>query len=307
MRHFISLLFAFVLFAFAVSARAADPALEAKAAAIKARADAAMDARHYDEAIAGYTEAYETFPDPALLYNRSRAHEARGEYPDAYADLDKFGTTASPELRARVPRLNELLTELKGKIATFQLTCNVPGARVLLGGRELGTTPLAPIKVNAGKAKLEILAEGQFPWTKDVELLGGGNVSIEAVLKPKASNGVLAIKSSPSAILVQVDGQPFGRTPTEGVLGAGTHQVAASADGYLDFTSQVVIAPGATKDLSIDLSRKKTILTSPIFWTIVGVVVVGAAVGITLALVLERPADQGEGFEPNQVGAPLRW
>jgi hypothetical protein len=306
MRKLFTLLLTFALFTVTLTALAADPTPEAKAAALKARADAAMDARHYDEAIAGYTEAYQTFPDAALLYNRSRAHEARGEYPDAYADLEKFGATAGPELKARVPRLNELLSELKGKIATFQLTCNVNGARVLLGGRELGATPLAPIQVNAGKAKLEILAEGQFPWQRDLELTGGGTVSVDAVLKPKATNGVLAIKSDPVA-LVKVDGQPFGRTPTEGVVGAGTHQVDATADGYVDFSSQVVVDAGATKQLTLDLHRKKTLLTSPWFWTIVGVVVVGAAVGVTLALVLERSADRGDGFEPNQIGAPLRW
>lgn len=72
-----------------------------KAAELKAQADAAMDAHHYDDAIAGYSAAYAADPNPAFLYNRGKAHEARGEYPEAVADLETFRDKASPDLRAR--------------------------------------------------------------------------------------------------------------------------------------------------------------------------------------------------------------
>ncbi len=305
--------FFFVLFALllvAVPAFAApppEPTPEARAAELKSRADVAMDQRHYDDAIAIYTQAYEVFPDPALLYNRSRAHEARGEYPDAFVDLEKFSNTASPELRGRVPRLTDLLLELRNKITTFELTCNVAGARVLVAGKELGVTPLAPTRLNAGKVTVEIIAEGQYPYKRDIEMKGGGSTTLDAVLQPKASNGILAITSIPTGALINVDGKPFGRAPTEGVLPAGTHQVMATADGYLDTPTQAVVAAGATRDVTVTLDRKASVLRSPWFWTVVGVVVVGAAVGITVALLTERAPDQGEGFTPGQISAPLRW
>lgn len=284
----------------------AGPTPEARAAEIKAKADAAMDAHHYDEAIAGYTEAYAVFPDPALLYNRSRAHEARAEYPDAFADLEAFANAASPELRSKVPRLTDLLLDLRQRVATFELACNVAGARVLVAGKEVGTTPLKPLKLNAGKVTVEILAEDQFPYKKELELKGGGSTALDAVLVAKATNGILAIRSTPSGAYVTVDGTAFGRAPTEGTLPAGTHQLMLHADGFEDTPTQAVVAAGARRELDVAL-HKKTILASPWFWTVVGVVVVGTAVGITAAFLIEKGASTGDGFTPGQVAGPLRW
>jgi hypothetical protein len=284
----------------------AGPTPEAHAAELKATADRAMDAHHYDEAIAGYTEAYGVFPDPALLYNRSRAHEARAEYPDAFDDLEKFANTASPELRSKVPRLTDLLLDLRQRVATFELVCNVAGARVLVGGKEIGTTPLKPIRLNAGKVTIEILAEDQFPYKKELELKGAGSTSLDATLVAKASNGILSIRSLPTGAFVSVDGKPFGRAPTEGTLPAGTHQLVLHADGFEDSPTQAVVAAGARRELDITL-HKKSILTSPWLWTVVGVVVVGTAVGVVAALLIEKGAGTGDGFTPGQVAGPLRW
>ena len=285
----------------------AEASPEARAAELKTKADAAMDGRHYDDAIAIYSQAYQVFPDPALLYNRSRAHEARGEYPDAYADMEKFANTASPELRARVPRLTDLLLELRNKISGFELTCNVAGARVLVGGKEVGATPLPAMKLNAGKVTVEILAEGQYPYKREVDLKGGGSASLDAVLQPRATNGILLVKSAPDGAMIDVDGKPFGRAPTEGVLGAGTHSVVANAEGYLTASTQAVVVAGASKEVQVSLSRKSSLVRSPWFWTVVGIVVVGAAVAIAAAVLIERAPDEGSGFEPGQIAAPLRW
>lgn len=61
---------------------------------------------------------------------------------------------------------------------------------------------------------------------------------------------------------------------------------------------------GDRRELSLS---RRSILKSPWFWTVMGVVVVGAAVGITAAVVHERRADSGSGFSPGQVAAPLTF
>lgn len=284
----------------------AGPTPEARAAEIKAKADAAMDAHHYDEAIAGYTEAYSVFSDPALLYNRSRAHEARAEYPAAFADLETFANTASPELRSKVPRLTDLMLDLRQRVSTFELVCNVAGARVLVDGREIGTTPLKPIQLNAGKVTVEILADDQFPYKKELDLKGGGSTSLDAPLVSKATSGILSIRTLPAGAFVTVDGKPFGRAPTEGALPPGTHQLLLHADGFEDTPTQAIVAAGARRELELSL-HKKSILTSPWFWTVVGVVVVGTGVSVAAALLIEKGAGTGDGFTPGQVAGPLRW
>lgn len=302
-----ALFFSHVAFA-APAPPATDPTPEERAAQIKAEADAASDAHHYDDAIAGYTKAYSIFPDPALLYNRSRAHEARGEYPEAFEDLDAFANSASPELRKKIPRLTELLVQLRLKITTLELSCNVSGARVLLDGHELGTTPLPPTKVNAGSATLEIVAEGDFPYKRTIDLKGGGSISVDATLNAKASFGVLSVATTPAGATLTVDDKSFGAAPTEGTIPVGTHAVVAHLDGHQDVTTRVVIEAGQRRGLDLTLPPKKTILSSPFFWGAVGVVLAATVVVISVAALTEKSAGNGDGFTPSQVSGPLlKW
>ena len=219
--------------------------------ALKARGDAAMDAHHYDDAISAYTRAYETSSDPVFLYNRGRAHEARGEYVLAFDDLDRFKKTAAPDLRARVPKLDQLLADVSSRVSTLELTCSVEGARVLVAGREIGTTPLPATRLAAAHAILEIVAEGHAPYKKEIDLRGGATTIIDATLTARA-----VLRPLP-----EIEQRPATATKRSGVL------------------------------------------ASPIFWTVVGVVVIGGVTAGVLAATIERGADVGT-FSPGQVHGP---
>jgi hypothetical protein len=295
-------LIAVLLHARASAAQTPDPK---RAAELKAQADAAMDAHHYDDAIAGYTRAYETDPNPAFLYNRGKAHEARGEYPQAVEDLETFRDKASPELRAKVPLLQQLIGELEMKVAKVELTCRVDGARVVVGGRVMGVTPLQPFRVNAGKTTVEVLAEGQLPYKRDIELKGGATTAIDIPLMPRTTEGQLAVRTTPTGATILVDERPFGTSPTEGIVQSGNHKVLAHLAGLDDVTTQAVVEPGGRREVELVLRKQsKSMFASPWFWTIAGVIVAGAVVGITLPLVLERGPDNGMGFSPGRVSGP---
>src|SRR5262245_14749543 len=90
----------------------------ARAAELKKQGDVAIDSMRYGEAVDAYSKAYALAKDPALLYNRGRALQALGDFPGALEALEGFDATASAELKARVPRLNALLTEVRAKVAT---------------------------------------------------------------------------------------------------------------------------------------------------------------------------------------------
>ncbi len=67
-----------------------------------------------------------------------------------------------------------------------------------------------------------------------------------------------------------------------------------------------MVVAGERKELMVQL-EKRGIVSKWWFWAGVGaVVVVGGAV-ITYAVLTERPAPQGDGFQPGQLSAPLRW
>src|SRR5256885_10524495 len=114
----------------------------ARAAELKTRGDEAMDSGHAVEALAAYVEAASLSKDPALLYNRGRAHWALGHYVEALADLTAFDVEAPRELRARVPGLMRMISELKKRVATVVVNCDVTWATVRLRGHVVGVCPL---------------------------------------------------------------------------------------------------------------------------------------------------------------------
>src|SRR5207248_407972 len=121
----------------------------------------ALLAGHAAEAVQLFSEALRIRPEPTTLYNRARAYQWLGNYPGALDDLEAFARDASPELKARVRNLDELMADVRTHVSTLELTCNVEGAQVRIGDRSLGVTPLpAKVRVNAGPQLVEISKEG---------------------------------------------------------------------------------------------------------------------------------------------------
>jgi hypothetical protein len=281
---------------------------EDPAAALKRQGDEAMDALRYDDAIAAYTRAYELSGMPAAVYNRGRVHQARGEYVLAVDDIERFAHDATPELRSRVPELETLLAELKAKIASVTITSNVQNARILVRSVEVGTTPLqAPLRLDAGRARIELVAGGYRPYVQDLDLAGGKAITIDATLAPVSDRGILAVRSTPVSGAVTVDGRVVGDAPIEVQLPAGTHRISMHRDGYEDASTSAVLEVGERKEVALRLESTPTVFGRWWFWTGVGIIVAGGAV-LTYALLTEKSADKGDGFEPQQTSAPLmRW
>jgi hypothetical protein len=275
-----------------------------RAADLKRQGDAAMDALRYAEALSAYQEAYALSREPALLYNKGRALQALDRYPEALAELERFSKEAPTELRARVPRLDELIAEVRGRVATVSIVCEVSGARVLVRDKHVGMTPLGgPLKLTSGDAVVEVSAEGYEPFRRRLKLPGGGSLQIVAQLQSKENTGTLLVRSPTEGARVAVDGKPVGQVPAEALLPAGSHTVLVSRDGFEDSETSVVIQPGGRREIEVTLSSGGPITSKWWFWTGVGVVVAGG-VAVTWALLTERSPDQGD-IAPGRVSAPI--
>lgn len=283
----------------------ADTVAEERAATLKKKGDAAMDALQYSDAVAAYAEAYEAGKDPAVLYNKGRALQALGQYPEALVELERFRTEASAELKAKVPKLDALIAEVRARVSTLAVTCTVPGARVMVRDRVVGTTPLdKPVALVAGKAKLEILADGYFPYAKELDLPGGGTLSVDAALVKKSSHGFLVVTSPVAGASVFVDGKPAGSVPLEVSLPSGSHVVIVRREGYDEAESRTEVVPGERRSVTVDLAKKSGLTSKWWFWTGIGVVVV-SGVAVTAALLTEKSPSSGDSFQPSRVSGPL--
>lgn len=279
-------------YAQATSPKAATKADKTEAAKLKKDADALMDQDRYVDALALYARAYELTGDPALLYNQGRALEATGEYGEALDKLERFEKEAGPTLRAKVPGLHDLITDLRGRLATIVVTTNAPGARLLVRDKAAGTIQKEiRIRTRSGTATIEVVAEGYVPFKKDVELTPGSVLKVDAQLALKKSDALLVVRSRPSADIA-VDGKAIGRAPLELRLPPGSHTLVASSEGHQSEKVDMTLALGDRREVDIDLRKQGGILSRWWFWTAAGVVVAGG-VGTYLALTIERNPTPG--------------
>lgn len=271
----------------------------------KRKGDEAMVALRYQDALTHYQQAYEATRSPALLYNMGRAYEGLAEFPKALDALEEFNDKAPPELKARVAKLDDLLRDVRNRVATLVVSCAVENAEIRLGEKVIGRTRIGQtvIRVNAGKQKLVVSRENFFPYERELLLSGGKVETVEATLASRAEAAVLRVTSPVDGAAVALDGRAMGIVPVESPVLPGTHKVAVTRDGYDPADTSVVVTAGERKDVTVPLAKRASIFTRWWFWTAVGVV----AIGVTSTIVIlntEKDADTGT-IAPGQVRADL--
>jgi tetratricopeptide (TPR) repeat protein len=277
-----------------------------RAGKLRDQGNEAMLGMRYSDALVFYKQALDLTPDNlGLLYSIARADQFVGEYPDALAALERFAKEAPQEMRAKVGRLDELFAQIRPRVAVLDLKCDLPGARVIVREKVIGTTPLPPTRLVAGAATVQVELDGFFIESRDVVLPGGGNASLEVQLHRRSTNGLVSIRTEPTGAHVFVDGREVGTSSPklELALPAGPHDLLAKRDGYDNAKVPVVLASGATRDITLTMDRSVPLTSKWWFWTGVGVVVAGG-VATTYALLTEKSAQKGT-LPPGQIAAPL--
>jgi hypothetical protein len=273
------------------------------AKALKADGDAAMDRLDFQQALDKYNQAYDKSHDPAILYNRARALQSLNRMPEALDELERFDREAPADLKGKVP-LGQLLGEYRGRVGVISLKTDVAGARVLVDGKLVGTTPLPgdKVRINTGHVTIEVVAEGYETFREVRDVGAGPPVVVEPKLTSKTT--VLVVQADPQATSSELDGKPGRPTPFELGVDPGRHVLVLHRDGYYDLSSTTDVGVGERKILQLKLEGKP-VTTKWWFWTtLVGTVLVGAgSVVLGIALTTERAADRGD-IQPGQVPAP---
>lgn len=270
----------------------------------KRKGDEAMVALRYAEALEHYHRAYDANHNPALLYNMGRAYEGLGDFPKALDALEQFAAKASPELKARVPKLDQLVSDVRGRVCTLVVSSTVPDADIRLGEKVVGQTTSGQLtlRVSAGKQHLTISREGYFPFEKDLPLEGGKVETVDVRLASRSQQAILRIDSPVRGASAAVDGQAIGVVPTETMLSPGSHKIALERDGYSRAETSVILTAGEHKNIDVPLDERHAITSKWWFWTTVGAVVVAGAVITIVAITTEKDADHGS-IAPGQVRA----
>jgi tetratricopeptide (TPR) repeat protein len=275
---------------------------KSEASRLKSAADVLMDQDRYADALVLYERAYELSSDPALLYNEGRAHEALGDYPKALEKLETFEQQAPPAVRALVPGLRELITDLRGRMATIVIKTNAPNARVLLRQKDEGAVNgERRLPTRAGQASVEVAADGYETFRRDLELSAGTTVTVDANLVLKKRDALIVVRTTPSADVL-FDGKALGRAPLQVHATPGTHELVATANGYYEERVAMTLALGDRRDIELELRKTPGIASKWWFWTGIGAVVLG---GVATAVVLTREKPHSNGtFGTGSVAGP---
>jgi len=68
------------------------------------------------------------------------------------------------------------------KPALFRIRSQPPGARVAIDGKDVGTTPIERLKVDAGTRVVRVLRDGYLPWEDTYRARAGRTETIDAIL-----------------------------------------------------------------------------------------------------------------------------
>lgn len=261
-------------------------------------ADAAMDAGRAAEALAIYERLILVRPDRIELhYNIGRARLGIGDFAGALQYFEYFSLLAPEALKQKAHRLGEVITELRAKVATLEVTedSDTIRATVSLDGRPIGRIPLYA-RVNPGRAELKIEHPGYEPYVQTVDLAPGQTLSVKPVLvraKPPPPIATrLGVVASPIGATVIVDGERRGVTPIVLDVDAGTHRVVVSASKHDTRVVTVTLSHGETRRIDLQLREESPPVTSRWwFWAGIGVVAAGITTAVIAASVERSPSE----------------
>jgi PEGA domain len=190
------------------------------------------------------------------------------------------------------------LVEASKPLAQVEVFTKLPAAELYVDGQLVAMTPLkSTVGVEADKShRFELRRAGYLPAVDTLTL--GEGASAQITLEPQedssqigSSGGRLQLELSQADATVYVDGQrkDFGTAALP--MAAGLHVVRAERSGYEPLARRVVVAPGQTTSLGLDMppnpeTRADLIanaeLDGRLGWgfTISGAVVAGVGTGL---------------------------
>jgi hypothetical protein len=215
----------------------------------------------YAAALSAFQESYDLNPGRTMvLYNIAVCQRELSDHVSAVRTLRRYlleaGADMSEEWRAEVVRL---IAELEPGLARLTVRTNVPGARVLIDGADVGAAPLPDaVELMPGDHVVEARAADLQPARHQVRLEAGMQEDLTLVLDP---------------------------------LPASTSSATPPMASTASLAPPLVVIPAAPAGL--DMSRAQPADTAPDdsgvlsqwwFWAIVGSVAAAGAVTATVLL-----------------------
>ncbi len=209
------------------------PSLRAAAMASLKRGLRLYRQQEWDAALAEFVRSRELYPARGNTLNSALCLQKLKRYDEAL-DMFEILLREVPNLPPRQRKLVEReVGGLRALVGAVEVRVIEPGAKVLVDGRQLGTTPLsAPLRVKAGTHWVRIVKSGFEPLEVRVSVAGEQLATVEGKLEPLSRSGQLKVSErSGRTASVLVDNVQVGPSPWEGTLPVGIHTVILQGEG----------------------------------------------------------------------------
>jgi hypothetical protein len=254
--------------------------------------------QNYDAALAEFLGAYGISGEPIVIYNLGLTYKALFRYGEAMEILQRYldesaahGHPVSKDRRAEVERI---IAEMKSLLADVTIVLKPAEATLRVDDRPVSLGIEGVLKLPAGSHVIEAAAADFSTQKREITVVAGTPQNVSLVLAAIPHSGTVTITTPEIGARVTVDGRDLGPTPAVVELSVGGHQIEVSAPGYVANRSELSVAAGQSRTVSIVLELPR-VESAPLyhrwwFWAGLGAV---AAVTVTTVLLVSGRSTQG--------------
>ncbi|HEY4187505.1 MAG TPA: PEGA domain-containing protein [Polyangia bacterium] len=251
--------------------------------------------QNFDAALAEFRGAYGISGEPIVLYNLGLTFKALFRYAEAIDVLDRYLTESAvqrhPVAKERRAEVESLVAEMRSLMADVTIAVKPADATLRIDGRpaSLGVEGIA--KLPAGTHVIEANAADHMALRREITVVAGTPQTLSLDLAVIPHSGHVTITAAQIGAHVSIDGRDMGAVPVTVELGVGGHQVEVMAPGYMPGRSELAVAAGQSRTVTIVLELPPPPETTPFYhrwWFWGGVGVVAAATVATILLIPEK-------------------
>jgi tetratricopeptide (TPR) repeat protein len=233
---------------------AAPPDANAEAARHFQQGVALLGTNNYAAALAEFEESYRLRPLAGVLKNIAISQQGMFLYAEAIKTLERYMAHSPNLAEAERAEVTNLIGEMRALLADIFVIAKPDGATITVDRRPVGVTPLVqPLALPAGIHQIELSAQGYTPERREVTVVAGSAQRLAFELVAIQTKGRVRITASVPRAIVSIDGNAAGEAPLEVELEGGGHTIEVSAPNKKIHRSEIAVAAGQTRQLSITL------------------------------------------------------
>ena len=261
----------------------------------------------YSGALSLFREAYALFPSPRIHFNMAEAYRALARPVEAIEGYRRFLQETPDVSSQQRSDAERALVDLSRQVSTLTVVADANGARIVVDGRPVGTTPHnGAILLAAGPHQVVVEKDGRTSFLERFDAQAGTSRELHARL-PLASSAASDIRPAASRLAVQsapVASEQGSLRPWRkvglgvAVLGAGAMVAGGIAGAQADSHERKVEEAcnktgGCTWNSELQEEQSAGHRATRLQWILLGTGAAAVAGGMSLFLLTPTPDRDG--------------